>query len=73
MFPVLQWEGKAGKLWALAMTSLENVTKRGEGRLWAAALGLSLRQCQRLAAGLNLPSPTLARLLAAYLRHGLPA
>ena len=42
VFPVLQWEGKAGKLWALAMTSLENVTKRGEGRLWAAALGLSL-------------------------------
>jgi hypothetical protein len=39
----------------------------------AAALGLSLRQCQRIAAGASPVPPTLALLLAMYLRHGRPA
>ncbi len=35
------------------------------------ALGLSVRQCQRIAAGSQVPE-TLALLLAMYLEHGLP-
>lgn len=58
---------------AAYLKALKKLGLTSSGRATAAALGLSLRQCQRLAAGLNLPSPTLARLLAAYLRHGLPA
>jgi hypothetical protein len=38
----------------------------------AAALGLTVRQCQRLAAGGNV-SDSVALLLAMYLRHGLPS
>jgi len=38
----------------------------------AAALGLSLRQCQRIAAGdCAVPEP-VAKLLACYIEHGLP-
>ena len=37
----------------------------------AAVLGLSLAQIKRYAAGDNVPGP-VARLLAAYLAHGLP-
>lgn len=40
-------------------------------RATAAALGLSLRQCQRLAAG-DPVSQTVALLLAMYLRYGIP-
>jgi hypothetical protein len=37
----------------------------------AKALGLSVRHCQRLAAGAPVPEP-VALLLAMYLAHGLP-
>lgn len=37
----------------------------------AAALGLSVRQCLRIAAGQDVP-PTLERLLTMYLRYGIP-
>ena len=37
----------------------------------ARALGLSVRQCQRIAAGGAVPGP-VASLLGMYLRHGLP-
>jgi hypothetical protein len=38
----------------------------------ADALGLSVRQCQRVAAGQPVPE-TLAKLLTMYLEHGLPS
>lgn len=41
------------------------------GKRTAELLGLSLRQCQRLAAGGNV-SATVALLLRMYERHGLP-
>lgn len=37
----------------------------------ALALGLSVRHCQRFAAGYPVPK-TLAKLLRCYLKHGLP-
>lgn len=41
------------------------------GQQTAQALGLSLRQCQRIAAGDSPVPETLAKLLAMYLEHGL--
>jgi len=41
------------------------------GKATAHALGLTVRQCQRLAAGNRISGP-LSRLLAMYLRHGIP-
>jgi hypothetical protein len=38
----------------------------------AAALGVGIRQCQRLAAGEQPVPPPLERLLKMYLKHGLP-
>lgn len=38
----------------------------------AHVLGLSVRQCQRFAAGETAIPPTVERLLAMYLQHGLP-
>ena len=38
----------------------------------AKALGLSLRQCQRIAAGAK-PSDMLSHLIAMYLRFGIPS
>ncbi len=37
----------------------------------AAAIGLSVRRCQAIAAGAPVPGP-VALLLAMYLEHGLP-
>lgn len=42
------------------------------GQATARALGLSLRQCQRLAAGASPVPEPVALLIAAYLRHGRP-
>lgn len=41
------------------------------GKDTAQALGLSLRQCQRFAAGTPVPGP-VAKLIAMYLEHGIP-
>ena len=38
----------------------------------AAAFGVSIRQCQRLAIGEQPVPPPLERLLKMYLKHGLP-
>jgi hypothetical protein len=42
------------------------------GRATAQALGLSLRQCQRIAAGESEVPGSVAKLIEAYQRHGLP-
>ena len=42
------------------------------GRRTAQALGISVRQLQRIVAGEAPVSPTLALLLISYLKHGLP-
>lgn len=42
------------------------------GQRTAQVLGLSLRQCQRIAAGDNEVPGTVVLLLEAYRRHGLP-
>jgi hypothetical protein len=42
------------------------------GKATAAALGLGIRQCIRLAQGTTPISPTIALLVKCYLRHGLP-
>jgi hypothetical protein len=53
------------------LAALEKLGLLPSARLTASLLGLSVRQCQRLAAGYHVPEP-IARLLIAYLRHGLP-
>lgn len=42
------------------------------GKATEGALGLSLRQCQRLASGDSPVPPTVALLLKMYLRYGIP-
>lgn len=42
------------------------------GKPTAKALGLSIRQIQRIKAGQDVPE-TVAKLLRMYLKHGLPA
>jgi len=41
-------------------------------KLTAAALGVSIRQCQRIAIGERGITGTIALLLQMYLKHGLP-
>lgn len=53
------------------LAALKKLGLTPSGKTTAAALGLSLRQCQRIAAGQPVPK-TLAKLLAMYLRYGLP-
>lgn len=53
------------------LAALKKLALTPAGQATAAALGLSLRQCQRIAAGGPVPEP-VALLLAMYLRHGLP-
>lgn len=52
---------------ALRKLGLRHASKRT-----ATLLGVTVRQCQNLAMGKQAVSPTIARLLAMYLRHGLP-
>jgi hypothetical protein len=42
------------------------------GKATMAALGLRMRQLTRYASGDSKPTPTIERLLAMYLSHGLP-
>jgi hypothetical protein len=53
------------------LAALRSLGLTPSGKATAAALGLSLRQCQRIAAGVaEVPEP-VAKLIAAYQRHGL--
>ena len=54
----------------LAALNKLGLTPSGEATM--AALGISLRQCQRLATGDRPVTPPVALLLAMYLKHGLP-
>lgn len=55
------------------LAALKKLDLTPAGQATAAALGLTVRQCQRIAAAdCPVPEP-IARLLAAYLRHGLPS
>lgn len=56
------------------LAALAELGLQPASRATAAALGLSVRQCQRIAAGAPraIPGP-IGRLLAMYLRYGLPA
>lgn len=56
------------------LSALAELGLQPASRATAAALGLSVRQCQRIASGAigAVPGP-IGRLLAMYLRHGLPA
>lgn len=54
------------------LAALKSLGLTPSGKATSEALGLSLRQCQRIAAGeAAVPGP-LGKLLQAYLRHGLP-
>lgn len=54
------------------LAALKKLGLTPSGKDTARALGLSLRQCQRIAAGAPIPD-TLAKLLRMYLDHGRPA
>lgn len=54
------------------LAALKKLGLSPSGRGTAEALGLSLRQCQRIAAGDSPVPDTLAKLLAMYLEHGRP-
>lgn len=54
------------------LIALEKLGLKPASKATAEALGLSLRQCMRIAAGkCGVPGP-VAKLLKSYLRHGLP-
>lgn len=54
------------------LDALKKLRLTPSSRETAETLGLSVRQCQRIAAGETAVSETLAKLLAAYLEHGIP-
>lgn len=54
------------------LAALKRLDLTPAGKATAAALGLSLRQCQRIAAGESPVPTTVALLLAMYERHRLP-
>lgn len=54
------------------LAALKKLGLTPSGKATAAALGLTVRQCQRYAAGQDVPA-TVALLLRMYLEHGLPA
>lgn len=53
------------------LAALKKLDLTPAGQATAKALGLSLRQCQRISAGAPVPEP-VALLLAMYLTHGIP-
>lgn len=67
---VLQWEQMTTRQYLAALRSLDlgPASKRT-----AAMLGLSLASIKRIAAGQQDVPPAVARLIAMYQRHGLPA
>lgn len=54
------------------LRALKKLGLTPSGKATAEALGVSVRQCQKYAAGEVLVPPTVAKLLAMYLEHGLP-
>ena len=52
------------------LDALKSLGLTPSGKATAAALGLSLRHCQRIAAGAIIPK-TLELLISLYLQHGL--
>ena len=54
------------------LQSLRQLKLTRSGRRTAAALGISVRQLQRIVAGEAPVSPTLALLLISYLKRGVP-
>lgn len=54
------------------LAALKRLNLTPSGKATAAALGLSLRQCQRIGAGQAPVPQTLALLLGMYLDHGRP-
>ena len=55
------------------LAALKKLGLTPSGKATAAALGLTLRQCQRYAAGEQEVARPVELLLAMYLRHGLPS
>lgn len=53
------------------LRALERLKLTPAGKATTRALGLKLRQCQRIAAGDSKVPEPVALLLACYLRHGL--
>jgi len=51
------------------LSALRKLGLTPAGKATATALGLSLRQCQRIAAGAKIPKPVYL-LLSMYLKHG---
>jgi hypothetical protein len=54
------------------LAALKKLSLQPHSKATAAALGISLRQCQRYAKGTQLPNRTIELLLAMYLKHSLP-
>ena len=57
----------------LYLKALKKLGLTPASRITAAYLGLSLRQCQRIAAGQARVPNYIALLLVMYLEHGLPS
>jgi hypothetical protein len=55
------------------LAKLEQLGLTPSGQATVAALGLKLRQCQRISAGDREVPETVALLLDMYLKHGVPA
>lgn len=53
------------------LAALKRLALTPSGKATAAALGLTVRQCQRYAAGDAVPRPVVL-LIRMYLAHGLP-
>ena len=54
------------------LAALKKLDLTPSGKATAAALGLSVRQCQRIACGAAPVPEAVALLLAMYLEHGVP-
>lgn len=54
------------------LAALRRLKLTPSGKATAAAFGLSLRQCQNLAAGTSKVPKTLSLLIGQYLKYGLP-
>lgn len=54
------------------LAALKSLGLTPAGKATAEALGLSLRQCQRIAAGGSGVPESVAKLLEMYKRHGMP-
>lgn len=55
------------------LAALKKLDLTPSGKATAAALGLSLRQCQRIASGESSVPGAVALLIGMYLRFGIPS